>query len=119
MWLREKKKKLRILIGFHSANKIDYNRVGRKETKSKNIYRASQNSDRVTAVRVLTLSGSHSPPHLPRTPSNTVLISAPAMGAAQDLIWAVSPVSTATRAIVFSFVGALNGLLYIPHTESA
>ena len=85
MWLREKKKKLRILIGFHSANKIDYNRVGRKETKSKNIYRASQNSDRVTAVRVLSLAGSRSPPHLPRMPSHTVLISGPAVGAAQIL----------------------------------
>ena len=31
-------------------------------------------------VRVLSLTGSHSPPHLPRTPSNTVLISGPAVG---------------------------------------
>ena len=29
----------------------------------------------VTAVRVLSLAGSHSPPHLPRMPSNTMLIS--------------------------------------------
>ena len=28
----------------------------------------------ITAVRVLSLAGSHSPPHLPRGPSNTVLV---------------------------------------------
>ena len=44
----------------------------------------------VTAVRVLSLAGSHSPPHLPRMPSNTVLISGPAVGAAQILIWPCS-----------------------------
>ena len=43
---------------------------------------------------------SHSPPHLPRMPSNTVLISGPAVGAAQILIWSYScvfllPMSTA------------------------
>ena len=39
----------------------------------------------VTAVRVLSLAGSYSPPHLPRMPSNTVLISGPAERAAQIL----------------------------------
>ena len=43
--------------------------------------------------RVLSLAGSHSPPHLPRKPSNTVLISGPAVGAAQILIWSYSCVS--------------------------
>ena len=34
MWLRKKKKKLKSLIGFLSANKIDiYNRGGKKEKK--------------------------------------------------------------------------------------
>ena len=56
-------------------------------------------------------------------PPNTVLISGPAVGAAQILIWSyscvfLSPVSTAIRASAFSFVGALNGLLYIPSTQS-
>ena len=56
--------------------------------------------------------------YLPRMPSNTVLISGPAVGAAQILIWSYScvflpPMSTAIRTSVFSFVGALNGLLYI------
>ena len=65
------------------------------------------------------LAGNHSPPHLPRMTSNTVLISGPAVGAAQILIWSYScvflpPMSTAIRASAFSFVGALNGLLYIP-----
>ena len=33
------------------------------------------------------LIGSHSPPHLPRMPSNTVLIFGPDAGASQLLIW--------------------------------
>ena len=41
----------------------------------------------------LSLAGSHSPPHLPRMPSNTVLISGPAVGAAQILIWSYSCIS--------------------------
>ena len=77
----------------------------------------------VTAVSVLSLAGSHSPPRLPRVPSNTVLISGPAVRAAQILIWSYScmflpPVSTAIRTSAFSFVGALNDLLYIPQTQS-
>ena len=64
------------------------------------------------------LTGSHSPPHLPRMPSNTVLISGPAVEGAQSLIWSHSyvflcPVSTAIRTHVFSFVGALSDFLYI------
>ena len=67
----------------------------------------------------LSLTGSHSPPHLPRMPSNTVLISGPAVKAAQILIWPyscvfLSPMSTAIRTNVCSFEGALNDLLYIP-----
>ena len=62
----------------------------------------------VTAVRVLSLTGSHSPPHLPRMPSNTVLVSGSAVGAAQILIWSHScvflpPMSTAIRTSAFSF----------------
>jgi len=65
------------------------------------------------------LAESHNLPHLPRMPSNAVLISGPAVGAAQILIWSyfcvfLSPVSTAIRTSEFSFVGALNDLLYIP-----
>ena len=63
----------------------------------------------------LSLAGSHSPPHLPRMPSKAVLVSGPAVGAAQTLIWPhcclfLPPVFTAIRTSVFSFVGALNGL---------
>ena len=56
-------------------------------------------------------------------PSNTVLNSGSAVGAAQLLIWSYScvflpPMSTAIRTSVFSFEGALNVLLYILHTWS-
>ena len=49
----------------------------------------------------------------------TLLISGPAVVAAQILIWSYScvslpPMSTAIRTSAFSFVGALNVLLYIP-----
>ena len=69
----------------------------------------------VTAVRILSLTGSHSPPHLLKMPSNTVLTSGPAVGAVQILVWSYSsvflpPMSTAIRASAFSFVGALNDL---------
>ena len=58
----------------------------------------------VSAVSIVSLAGSHSPPHLPRMPSNTVLISGPAVGAVQILIWSYScvflpPVSTAIRTV--------------------
>ena len=74
--------------------------------------------------RVLSLSGSHSPPHLPRKPSNTVLIPGPAVGAAQTLIWSYScvflpPMSMAIRTSPFSFEGALIDLLDIPQAQSA
>ena len=60
------------------------------------------------------------PPHLPRMPSNTgIQISGPVVGEAQILIWSSSsvflpPTPTAIKINVFSFVGALNNLLYIP-----
>ena len=64
------------------------------------------------------LAGSLSPSHLPRMPSNTALISGPAVGTAQILIWSYScvflpPMSTAIRASAFSFVRALSALLDI------
>ena len=67
----------------------------------------------------LSLTGSHSPPHLPRMPSNTVLISGPVVRAAQILIWSCScvflpPMSTAIRASAFSYVGALSSF-YVFH----
>ena len=116
------KKELKSLIRFHRANKMDNEEGGRKD-KSKRIYRTSQSIKNskcfswVTAVRILSLAGSHGPPHLPRMP-NSVLISGPRVGAAQILIWSYScvflpPISTAIRTSLFSFVGALN-LLYIP-----
>ena len=55
-------------------------------------------------------------------PSNPVLVSGPAVGAAQTLICSYTCVflpsmSTAIRTSVFSFVGALSVLLYIPHRD--
>ena len=87
---------------------------GEGKKKSKRHYRTSQNI-RITNVfpeSLLlgsSLAGSHSPPHLPRMPSNTVLVSVLAVGAAQILIWSYScvflpPMSTAIRTSVFSFV---------------
>ena len=64
-----------------------------------------------------------SPP--PWMPSNTVPISAPAVGRAQILTWSSSCVvlppiaaSSAVRTSAFPFVGVFNGLSYIPQTQS-
>ena len=83
-------------------------------------------------LRVLSLTGNHNPPHLPRMPSKTVLISGPVVGPAQILIWPyglflcvlvwicvfLPPMSTAITTSAFYFVGALNDPLYIPKTQS-
>ena len=129
-----KKKKLKGLIRFHSANKIDnYNRGGERGTKkekkkSKRIYRTSQNI-RIINVFLESLLSESFPSlgvtvHLTsRMSSNPVLISGPALGTAQILIWSYScvflpPVFRAIRASVFSLVGALNDLLDILQTQS-
>ena len=132
MW--QGKKKLRILIRFHSANKINnYSRGGGEGKKKKKIQKNLQSESNLKIIHVflesflsvLSLAGSHGPPHLPRMPSKTVLISGSDLGAAQCLIWSYSyvflpPIFTAIRTSVLSFVGALNVLLYIPiDTESA
>ena len=124
---KQKQKNLKSLIRFHSANKINnYNRVGggrrSKEKKmSRRNYRTSQNIrivnvSRVTAASVLSLAGSLRPSHLPRRPSDTVLASGPAVGAAQTLIRSCSraflpPVSTAVTTRAFPVVGVLSVLL--------
>ena len=64
----------------------------RKRKKSRRIYRASQNLKIIhvfleSFLSVLSLAGSHGPPHLPRMSFNTVLVSGPAVRAAQILIW--------------------------------
>ena len=97
MWLR-KKTKLKSFIRFHCANKIDnYNRGGGKGKKEKNpnLQNTSKHKNNkcfswVIAVWVLSLAGRHSPAYLPRMPSNTVLISGPAVEAAQILTWSYS-----------------------------
>ena len=40
--------------------------------------------------QILFLAGSHSPAHFPRMPSNSVVTSGPAVGAAQILTWSCS-----------------------------
>ena len=92
--------------------------------KSKSIYRTSQKMRIINVFleslpSVLCLAGSHSPPHLPRMPSNTVLISGPAVVPDQILIWSCScvflpPMSTAVRASVFS-LWELSITFYIFH----
>ena len=81
--MTEKEKKLKSLIRFHSANKIDnYNTGsggrGGKEKNPKNLQNTSKHQNNVFLESPLSesLSGSHSPPHLHRMPCNTVLISA-------------------------------------------
>ena len=88
-----KKKKIKSLIGFLSANKIDnYNGGGRKgkKKKSKRIYGTSQKI-RIINIFLESLL-SESLPYLPRVPSNSLLISGPAVGAAQFPIWSYSRV---------------------------
>ena len=86
-----------------------------KRKKKKKIQRNLQNKSKhqnnkwfswVTAVRVISLAASHSPPYLLRMSSNTVLIFGSAVGAAQILILSYScvflpPVSTAIRTSAF------------------
>ena len=64
---------------------------------------------------------SHSPLYLPRIPSNTVLISGPAVGAAQILTWSyfsvfLPPMSTAITTSAF-FLWKLSMTLYIFHRQ--
>ena len=68
----------------------------------------------------LSLAGSHSPPHLPRMPSNTMLISGPAVGAAQILIWSYSCVflpPLSTEQVCF-LLWELSMSFYIFHRQS-
>ena len=88
---------------------------GKRKKKRKKIQKNLQNKSKdknnkcfswVTAVRVLCRPGNHSPPYLPRMPSNTVLIPGPAVGAAHILIWSYScvflpPVSTPSELVRF------------------
>ena len=101
---------------------------GKKRKKSKRIYRASQNIRKINVFLESLLSEFF--PSLGVTVHITslgcpltLLISGPAVRAAQILICCYSsvflpPMSTAIRSGAFSFVGALNNLLYIPQTQA-
>ena len=119
------KKNLKSLIGFLSANKIDHRGWTKGKKKIwKNLQNKSKHKNNkcfswVTAVWVLSHAGNHSPPYLPRMPSNTVLISGLAVGAAQILILSYSSVflltiSTAIRASAF-LLWELSMSFYIFH----
>ena len=85
----KEKKKLKSLIGFHSANKIDnYNRRGGEKKKfEKNKWKHKNTNFFLESLLSKSFpSLGISPPHLPRMPSNTVLMSEPAVGAAEVLI---------------------------------
>ena len=103
----------------------------KKEKEKKKVQKNLQNKSKCkknkcfscfTAVRVLSLAGSQSI----LSPQDALQHCADlwtCCGAAQILIWSYSsvflpPMSTVIRISVFSFVGALNGLLYIPQTQS-
>ena len=126
-----KNKESKALIRFHSANKIGkYNRGGKKKTtiNLRKLQNKSKHRNNKSFLKSLLLGsfpslGGHRSPHPPRMPSSTVLLSGPAVGAAQARIWSYScvflpPISTAINTNAFSFVGTLNVLLYIPQTQS-
>ena len=125
-WGKKKRSKAQLyfIVPIKSTTTTEVGEEKKKKKIQKNLQNKSKHKNKkcfpsVTAVRVLSLAGTHSPPHLPRMPSNTVLISGPAVGAAQILTWSYScvflpPMSTAIRTGAFSFVGPFNDLLYIP-----
>ena len=68
-----------------SATTTEGGKREKRKKISKRIYRTSQkiriiNVFLESAVRVLSLTGNHSPPYLPKMPSNTVLIFGPTVG---------------------------------------
>ena len=71
------------LTSTTEVGKIGGKKIQRNKQKSK--HRNKKCFSWVTAIRVLSLARSHSPPHLPRMPSNVVPISGPVVGAAQIL----------------------------------
>ena len=102
---------------------------GGKGGKTERIYRTNQKIriiigfSWVTALIVPSCTGNNSPPHFPRMPYNTVLVSGPPVEAAEVLICSYSsvflpPRSTGIRTSAFSFVEALSVLLSIPSTQS-
>ena len=94
--MTEEKKMFKSLIGFHRAIKSTTTTEEEKKVeKRKKIPKILQNKSKIRIINavlesllssVLSLAGSPSPPCVPRMPSNTVLISGPAVGPAQILI---------------------------------
>ena len=67
-------------------------------------YKNNKRLSWVSAVSILPLAGSHSLPRFPRIPSNTGLVSGPAVGAAQTLIWSHSWVFLPPRSTLSELV---------------
>ena len=86
-----------------------------KKLQNKSKYKNNKCFSRVTAVSVLSHAGNHSPPYLPKMPSNTVLIPGPVLGAACILIWSLPPMSTGIRTSAFFFLWELSISFYIFH----
>ena len=125
---KQTKKKLKGLIEFLSANKMDnYKRRVKKGEKRKNTKESTEQLKKIRIINVFLVSLlSESLPALEITVHlaslgcpPTVLLSGPALGAAHILIWSYScvflpPMSTGVRASAFSFLGAVSDFLYIP-----
>ena len=94
---KSSKAKLDFLVPIKSTTTTEVERKEKKKRKekSKRIYRTSQKI-RIISVFLESLPSESfpslgvSPPYLPMMPSNTVLISGPAVEAAQILIWSYS-----------------------------
>ena len=133
MWF--KKTILKCLNRLNSTNDInEYSTRGEKngrkrkknpeESTEQLKYTNNKHFSWVAAVRVLSLAGSHSPSRLLWMPSNIALVSGPAVGAAQTLIWSDSCVfvpwmSTAVRTSMFSLWELSMSFYISTDTESA
>ena len=84
---KKKKKKLKSVVRFHSANKIDYNRGGEigKKKKAKRIYRTPQNIRIINVFLESLLSGSF--PSLEVTVHFTSLRCPLTLHLSLDLLW--------------------------------
>jgi len=115
-----KNKESKALIRFHSANKIGkYNRGGKKKTtiNLRKLQNKSKHRNNKSFLESLLLGsfpslGGHRSPHPPRMPSSTVLLSGPAVGAAQARIWSYSCVFLPILLALWNLIKALLSLFF-------
>ena len=112
MWLR--KKKLKILIRFHRANKIDNYNMGEKKEKEKKkpkrIYRTSQNIRRIIVFLESLLSESFR--SLGVTVHLTSLGCPPTLCWSLDLLWGAAQILIWSYSSVFFKCPQLSGLVH-------